>query len=313
MSESYDLMVIGAGMAGVAAATKCAATGWRVGIVDSLPYGGTCALRGCDPKKILRRGAEIIDGARLMSGKGIDEAGLRISWGELMAHKHGFTDPVPQSMEDNLTSHGVDTLHGRARFTGPTRLEVDGTGYAAERVLIATGARPRPLDFPGDEHLIDSTAFLDLDALPPRILFVGGGFVSFELAHIAARVGAATVIVDRGHRPLGSFDPDLVELLVTRGRQVGVELRRSTTITTPSSGATSATGSPWSATGSPRPSRPTSSSTARAGSPTSPSWALTLPASTTASTACTSTPTCRAPPTPPSGPPATPPTPPGCP
>jgi len=81
MSESYDLIVIGAGMAGVAAATKCATEGWRVAIVDSLPYGGTCALRGCDPKKILRRGAEIIDSARLMRGKGINEGGLR-------HHKH---------------------------------------------------------------------------------------------------------------------------------------------------------------------------------------------------------------------------------
>ncbi len=66
MSETYDLMVLGAGMSGVAAAHKCAAQGWRVAIVDSLPYGGTCALRGCDPKKILRRGAEVIDSARLM-------------------------------------------------------------------------------------------------------------------------------------------------------------------------------------------------------------------------------------------------------
>ena len=231
MSESYDLMVIGAGMAGVAAATKCAAAGWRVAIVDALPYGGTCALRGCDPKKILRRGAEIIDSARLMRGKGIYDTGLTISWGELMAHKHGFTDPVPQSMEDNLTDHGVNTLHGHARFTGPTRVEVDGTGFDAQRVLVATGARPRPLEFPGHEHLIDSTDFLDLDTLPARILFVGGGFVSFELAHLAARVGSATVIVDRGPRPLTSFDPDLVELLVDRGRQVGVDVRRATTIT----------------------------------------------------------------------------------
>jgi len=230
VSESYDLIVIGAGMAGVAAATKCATEGWRVAIVDSLPYGGTCALRGCDPKKILRRGAEIIDSARLMRGKGIEGA-LRISWGELMTHKHGFTDPVPQSMEDGLTSHGVDTFHGRARFTGPRQIEVDGTPFAAERVLVATGARPRPLDFPGHEHLIDSTNFLDLDTLPSRILFVGGGFVSFEFAHLAARVGSATVIVDSGQRPLKSFDPDLVELLVTRGREVGVDLRRSTTIT----------------------------------------------------------------------------------
>jgi glutathione reductase (NADPH) len=230
MNESYDLIVIGAGMAGVAAATKCATECWRVAIVDSLPYGGTCALRGCDPKKILRRGAEIIDSARLMRGKGINEGGLRINWGELMTHKHGFTDPVPQSMEDGLAGQGVDTFHGHARFTGPHQIEVDGTPYDADRVLIAAGARPRPLNFSGHEHLIDSTDFLNLAALPPRILFVGGGFVSFEFAHLAARVGSSTVIVDRGQRPLRSFDPDLVELLVARGHGVGVDLRRSTTI-----------------------------------------------------------------------------------
>jgi len=230
MNESYDLIVIGAGMAGVAAATKCATDGWRVAIVDSLPYGGTCALRGCDPKKILRRGAEIIDSARLMRGKGINDAELRINWGELMTHKHGFTDPVPQSMEDGLAGQGVDTFHGHARFTGPHQIEVDGTPYDADRVLIAAGARPRPLNFSGHEHLIDSTDFLNLAALPRRILFVGGGFVSFEFAHLAARVGSSTVIVDRGQRPLRSFDPDLVELLVARGRGVGVDLRRSTTI-----------------------------------------------------------------------------------
>lgn len=75
MSKSYDLIVIGAGMAGIAAANKCVSAGWRVAIVDSLPYGGTCALRGCDPKKILRRGAEIVDSARLLRDKGIEEQG----------------------------------------------------------------------------------------------------------------------------------------------------------------------------------------------------------------------------------------------
>ena len=95
VSETYDLIVIGAGMAGIAAANKCAAGGWRVAVVDPLPYGGTCALRGCDPKKILRRGAEIIDSARLMRGKGIDDAGLSMNWSDLMTHKHGFTAPIP--------------------------------------------------------------------------------------------------------------------------------------------------------------------------------------------------------------------------
>ena len=231
MAHGYDLMVIGAGMAGVSAANKCAAAGWRVAIVDSLPYGGTCALRGCDPKKILRRGAEIIDGARLMRGKGIDDADLSINWADLIKHKHGFTDPVPHNTEDGLSGNGVATLHGHARFTGANTIAINGTPYEAAHFLVAVGARPRPLDFPGHEHLVDSASFMDLPELPKRILFVGGGFISFEFAHIAARAGSTPVILDRGPRPLKKFDPDLVELLITRGADAGIQLWRSTTVT----------------------------------------------------------------------------------
>ena len=187
-------------------------------------------VAGVRPKKILRRAAEIIDGARLMRGKGIDDTGLSINWPDLMKHKHGFTDPVPHNLENSLAANGVTTLHGAARFSDAGRIEVDGVGYDARRFLIATGARPRPLEFAGHEHLIDSTDFLNLDALPPKILFVGGGFISFEFAHLAARAGSAVVVVDRGERPLKSFDPDLVELLVHRGGDVGIDLRRSTTL-----------------------------------------------------------------------------------
>ena len=228
-NANYDLIVIGAGMAGNAAANKCASSGWRVAIVDELPYGGTCALRGCDPKKILRRGAEIVDSARLMSGKGIDAEGLHINWADLMQHKLGFTEPVPANIERGLTGNGVDTLHGTARFTGTNSLEIDGVAYTADHFLIATGARPRPLDFPGADQLIDSTAFLDLVELPERILFVGGGFISFEFAHIAARAGSRPSIIDRG-RPLKGFDPDLVELLIDRGTQAGIETHTNTSV-----------------------------------------------------------------------------------
>ena len=230
MNEDYDLIVIGAGMAGVAAANKCGAAGWRVAIVDALPYGGTCALRGCDPKKILRRGAEIIDAVRLMQGKGIDPGDLSINWADLMAHKRGFTDPVPDKMEKGLSGNGVETLHGAARFTGDNTLEVDGTTYQSERFLVAAGAMPRPLGFTGANLVIDSTDFLDLEALPERVLLIGGGFVSFEFAHIAARAGANPIIVDRGARPLRGFDPDLVEMLIDRSGGIGVDLMRETEI-----------------------------------------------------------------------------------
>lgn len=229
-SDKCDLIVIGAGMAGVAAANKCGAAGWRVAIVDALPYGGTCALRGCDPKKILRRGVEIVDAARLMEGKGIDPSGLKINWSDLMAHKRGFTDPVPDKMEKGLTGNGVETLHGAARFTGTNTLEVDGQPYQSKRFLIAAGAIPRPVSFTGADLMIDSTDFLNLETLPKRILFVGGGFVSFEFAHIAARAGVKPIIIDRGARPLSAFDPDLVEMLIARSAAVGVDLRRETEI-----------------------------------------------------------------------------------
>ena len=224
----YDLIVIGAGVAGMASANKASAHGWRVAIVDSLPYGGTCALRGCDPKKILRRGAEIIDSARLMRGKGIDDTGLAINWPDLMKHKHGFTDPMSKLIEDGLSSSGVETLHGYASFTGANQISIDGTTYDSDRFLIATGAKPRPLAFTGAEHIIDSSEFLNLESLPTNILFVGGGFVSFEFANIVARAGSTATIVDHGARPLKNFDPDLVGLIVKRGSEVGVNLRSNT-------------------------------------------------------------------------------------
>lgn len=230
MSYDFDLIAIGSGTAASAAASKAAAAGWKVAIVDDLPYGGTCALRGCDPKKILRRAAEIVDAAQLLDGKGITSGTLKIDWPALMTHKRGFTEAMPQRVEDGLIADGVTTLHGLAVFAGPNQLTVDGQEYTAAHFLIGTGARPRTLEFPGAEHVIDSTAFLELEALPERILFVGGGLISFEFAHIASRAGSATTIVHHSARPLRGFDPDLVGLLLNRSHALGIDVRVDTGI-----------------------------------------------------------------------------------
>ncbi|WP_298432305.1 NAD(P)/FAD-dependent oxidoreductase [uncultured Jannaschia sp.] len=224
MTETLDLIVIGAGMAGINAAKKCSKAGWSVAIVDELPYGGTCALRGCDPKKMLRAGAEAVEAAQRLTGKGITGE-TRIDWPALMNHKESFTDPVPESMESGLKEAGVRTLHGRARFTAEDRIGIEAHGEIGFRhALIATGAKPRPLDFPGAKKLIDSTDFLNLAELPRRIVFVGGGYISFEFAHIAARAGAEVTILDRGARQLKMFDPDLVDMLIERSRAAGIEI-----------------------------------------------------------------------------------------
>ncbi|MGR3435085.1 MAG: FAD-dependent oxidoreductase, partial [Shimia sp.] len=222
MTKTYDLVVLGVGMAGLTAANRCAREGWSVAVVDPLPYGGTCALRGCDPKKMLRRGAEVVEAARMMAGLGLREGDLTIDWAELMAHKRSFTDAVPGKIEGGLDDKGVATLQGPARFTGERTLDVDGRAIEAGHVLIATGQRPRDLGVPGAELAADSTDFLELDELPRRILFVGGGYVSMEFAHIAARAGAQVTVADRGERPLKFFDPDLVDALVAHAREIGM-------------------------------------------------------------------------------------------
>ncbi|NOZ33462.1 MAG: NAD(P)/FAD-dependent oxidoreductase [Alphaproteobacteria bacterium] len=225
MTKTFDLLVLGAGSAGIAAANKCAVAGWSVGIVDELPYGGTCALRGCDPKKMLRRGAEIIDAADLMTGKGINKGSLSINWSELMAHKRAFTSAMPGRVEAGLKRNGVELFHAPAGFVNESTVEIEGRGaVTARHFLIATGATPRPLSFAGAEYVIDSTAFLELEALPPRLLFLGGGFVSFEFAHIAARAGAEVTILHHSERMLKQFDPDLVAMLVKRTRRIGIKI-----------------------------------------------------------------------------------------
>jgi glutathione reductase (NADPH) len=228
MTRQFDLIVIGTGSAASTVALHCRKAGWQVAIVDSRPFGGTCALRGCDPKKVLVGAAEVVNWARRMQGKGVQATELHIDWSELMRFKRSFTEPVPQRSEDEFAKAGIERFHGRARFAGPTTVEVGDGKLEARHVVIATGDVPIDLKIPGMEHLTTSDQFLDLDKLPRRILFVGGGYIAFEFAHLAAIAGSQVTIVHRGPRPLALFDPDLVDQLVDRNVELGIDLRPGT-------------------------------------------------------------------------------------
>lgn len=229
MAENYDLIVIGAGTAARVAAMRVRKAGKRVAVIDRRPYGGTCALRGCDPKKMLRGGTVVVDDARRMHGKGVvGDAG--IDWRELMAFKRSFTDPVPEKQERGYRDADIDTYHGQARFTGPNSLGVDGEALVGRHILIASGADPVPLGLPGEEHVIDNEAFLAMESLPRRILLVGGGYIAAEFSTIAANAGAEVTILQRGPRILTGFDADLVGWLMPRFREVGINVQINTAV-----------------------------------------------------------------------------------
>jgi glutathione reductase (NADPH) len=224
MTRKFDLIAIGTGSGASAVASRCRSAGWQAAIVDSRPFGGTCALRGCDPKKVLVGAGELIDWNRRMEGRGIRAGQARIEWPELMRFKRSFIEAVPQHREEGFARAGIEAFHGRARFAGPTAVRVGGDVLEGRYVVVATGQKPARLDIPGEEHLTTSEQFLELDLLPRRIVFVGGGYISFEFAHVAARVGAEVTVLHRGQRPLPRFDAGLVDLLVQRTRKLGIRV-----------------------------------------------------------------------------------------
>lgn len=213
MSKMYDLIVIGTGVAGNKAAEKCARNGLKVAISENREMGGTCGLRGCNPKKVLTTAAAAVDQVRRMNGKGISQ-GSGLIWSELMNFKREFTDHIPGDRARSYQQLGIDVFRGDASFVNESSVKVGSEVIEARKILVATGAIPQTLGLPGEELMITSDEFLELKRLPHRILFVGGGYISFEFAQVAAIAGAEVTIVQRGPRVLKHFDEDLSERII---------------------------------------------------------------------------------------------------
>jgi glutathione reductase (NADPH) len=227
--DDYDVIVIGTGTAAQVTAARVKRAGRSVAMIDHRPFGGTCALRGCDPKKMLVSGAETVDWARRMHHRGV-VGELRIDWTELIAFKRTFTDSVPKKREESFAKQGIDAFHGMARFSGPDMLLVEGRALKSRNIVIAAGARPLSLGFPGADQAITSDAFMELEDLPKRIVMVGGGYIAAEFSHIAARAGAKVTVLQRAERMLTRFDPDLVGWLMEKFSEIGIEVQTGTAV-----------------------------------------------------------------------------------
>src|SRR5256886_4877005 len=231
MTTTVDVIVLGTGSAAQSAAYPCREAGWSVAVVDYHPFGGTCQLRGCDPKKVLVGVSELVDWSHRMQGKGVLAPGLSLSWPDLIRFKRTFTDPVPEQTKRSFEQAGIITRHGRAHFVDRTSVQVGEEILVTRQVVIATGACHADLGIAGEEFLPTSTRFLDLEDLPRRIVCVGGGYIAFEFAHSAARAGAQVQVLHRGSRPLAKFDPDLVSMLVQASRELGIEVHVNRAVT----------------------------------------------------------------------------------
>ncbi len=219
--KEYDVFVIGTGTAGKSVAYDCAAEGMKVAIADNREFGGTCANRGCDPKKVLVGVTEALHLSENLKEKGIVSV-PKIDWAVLQQFKSTFTDAVPAATERDLKEAGIEMYHQSPKFLDENTLSVEGKTVKAKKIVIATGQKPMELKIPGREHLRISDDFLNLEELPESIVFVGAGYIGMEFAHIAACCGAKVTVIEFGDRPLSPFEADIVSHLTKASEELGI-------------------------------------------------------------------------------------------
>ncbi|MEM1085134.1 MAG: NAD(P)/FAD-dependent oxidoreductase [Verrucomicrobiota bacterium] len=225
-AQAFDVIIIGSGTSAYYAATPLIEAGRKVAIIDERPFGGTCALRGCQPKKYLVANAEAVAMASHLVGKGIAEA-PRTDWKALQALKNEFLEGRAEDEVKDWREAGATPIAGRARLVAEDVVEVEGQRLKTEHIILATGASPVRADIPGKEFVCISDDFLEMPGLPERLLFVGGGYISFEFAFVAAYAGARVTILQRSEQVLKQFESEMVGIVLEAASKLGIEVRTS--------------------------------------------------------------------------------------
>jgi glutathione reductase (NADPH) len=227
----FDLFVIGAGSGGVRAARVASAYGARVAIAEEHKVGGTCVIRGCVPKKLLVYGAHFAEDIEDAAMFGWDVPHKRFDWPTLRDNVLGEVGRLEGAYTDTLTSHNVEIFHERTVLTGPNSLRLaSGREVTADKILIATGARPQMPTLDGVEHAISSNEVFHLERLPKRIVIAGGGYIANEFAGIFHKFGSHVTLVNRTDTLLRGYDQQIVDRLIQISLRKGIDFKFHATI-----------------------------------------------------------------------------------
>jgi glutathione reductase (NADPH) len=227
----FDLFVIGAGSGGVRAARVSAAYGARVAVAEEYKVGGTCVIRGCVPKKLLVYGAHFAEDLDDAAMFGWDVPQKRFDWRVLRDNVLAEVSRIEGAYTDTLTNHDVTIFHDRAELIGPNTVRLaSGKEISADKILIATGARPSMPQIEGIEHAISSNEVFHLDALPKRIVIAGGGYIANEFAGIFHQFGSHVTLVNRTDVILRQYDQQIVDRLMQISIRKGIDFKFHATI-----------------------------------------------------------------------------------
>jgi glutathione reductase (NADPH) len=223
-SDQYDVVILGGGNAGIGVTVPTRKAGLSVALVENREIGGTCPNRGCTPKKILVAAGQALEEIARAGGLCISVGKPRLDWAALIDREKRMISPLPDFYAKLLADRGVDVVRERAVFAGPNAVRVGDRVIEAKNIVIGTGSKPRALPIPGAEHMITSDDILSEREQPRDVVFVGGGVIAFEFAHLYARAGTAVTILEALPRFLPAFDEDAVARLVRESERLGIAL-----------------------------------------------------------------------------------------
>jgi len=227
----FDLFVIGAGSGGVRASRVAAAYGARVAVAEEHKVGGTCVIRGCVPKKLLVYGAHFAEDLDDAAMFGWDVPQKRFDWAVLRDNVLAEVTRLEGAYTETLTNHDVTVFKERASLAGPNSVQLaSGKTVTADKILIATGARPLMPNIPGIEHAISSNETFHLGKLPKRIIIAGGGYIANEFAGIFHQVGSKVTLVNRTDVILRGYDQQIVDRLLQISIRKGIDFKFNATI-----------------------------------------------------------------------------------
>lgn len=225
-SDKYDVFILGSGNAGMGVTVETRKAGLSVAMAEKRELGGTCPNRGCTPKKVLVAAGHALDEIERASGHCIAVGKPRLDWAGLIEREKKMISHLPASFAKLMAERGVDVLHERAAFAGPHTVSIGSRTIEAKNIVIATGSKPRQPPIEGAEHMITSDDILSERAQPRDVVFVGGGVIAFEFAHVYARAGTKVAILEVLPRFLPALDEDAVAQIVRESERIGIALTK---------------------------------------------------------------------------------------
>jgi glutathione reductase (NADPH) len=226
---TYDVMVIGGGSGGLAAAKAAAALGAKVAIAEPNQLGGTCVNRGCIPKKLIVQAAAFVEQQQIAQAHGWAKLEGRFEWQTLKLAVAQHLEKLRQSQQQTLDEANIDIMVASARLIDTHTVAVGDRTVQARHIIISTGSRPVLPDIPGVELALTSKDMFQLDQLPDHLAIVGAGYIGVEFGCMLAQLGTRITLIDTDPQVLSGFDSDLRDFVQERLQHLGIHFIPETT------------------------------------------------------------------------------------